>query len=469
MCVLLSCLLLTACAETGEGVPQHNVILMMVDTLRADHLSSYGYSRTTSPNLDAFAAANLRFADVRSQAACTSPSVSSLLASKNPLTLLQQPSGHIGIPKDVPSLAQFLKLADYWTVAISASPIVRKTPSEANRFGEFDAGFDVFHEECFMSDARCVNDAALEALEVMTEPFFLYLHYMDVHAPYDPPADFERPFSNNESVEPLVRMGRSEQFQAETLQAGEQVQPLEISHFRDLYDDEIAFFDAEFKNLIDALEARELLDPSIIVIASDHGEAFQEQNYLGHCRIPLFEAMTSTPLVMHIPGVSRSDPVRAEAQNLDITPTILDYVGFDIAGLDLDGVSLRPAIETDRAVNSHTFSIQGVEVTASDARRTLTYNLESGRQALFDRIEDPGHQHPLDDPEDAGSRALRQQLDAWLGDRTRDEDTDVARDARRLEDELRALGYIQSVEAPSGARSPSGLLPESARGHATGE
>jgi arylsulfatase A-like enzyme len=268
---------------------------------------------------------------------------------------------------------------------------------------------------------------------------------------------------------PLVRMGRSEQFQVETLKAGEQVQPREIAHFRDLYDDEIAFFDEEFKKLIDSLEAKQLLDRSILIVASDHGEAFQEQNYLGHCRIPLFEAMTSTPLIMHIPGFSRSDPVHAEAQNLDITPTILDYVGFDVAGLDLDGVSLRPAIETDQAVNSHTFSIQGVEVTASDARRTLTYNLESGRQALFDRIEDPGHQHPLDGPEDAEGRALRQQLDAWLADRVRTEDADVARDARRLEAELRALGYIQSVDAPSGARSPSDLLPESGRDHATGE
>ena len=453
LAILAVGLLVVACADNSshEAKPP-NVILIMIDTLRADHLGSYGYSRATSPHMDAFASENLRFENVRSQAACTSPSVSSLLTSKSPITLLEQPTGHIGVPSDVPSLAQLLKMANYWTLAVTASPIVRKTPSEANRFGEFGAGFDVFHEECLMSDARCVNEAAFEALQVLTEPFFLYLHYMDVHAPYGPPSDFERRFSKNESLPPLVRMGRSEQFQLETLERGEKVRPTEVEHFRDLYDDEIAFLDEELGNLFSELKDRELLDRSILVIASDHGEAFQERDYLGHCRIPLFEAMTSTPLIMSIPGVDRTEPVRAHVQNLDITPTILDYLGFELSDLALDGVSLRPAIETNQNVNPFTYAIQGVEVTASDERHTLTYNLESGQQTLFDRISDPDHQHPLEDTAGSKSPELERQLHAWLATRARDENTNVARDARRLEDELRALGYIQSVEAPSGPR-----------------
>ena len=321
LAILTTTLLLVACADNSSHEAQPpNVILIMIDTLRADHLGSYGYSRATSPHMDALARENLRFENVRSQAACTSPSVSSLLTSKSPITLLEQPTGHIGVPSDVPSLAQLLKMANYWTLAVTASPIVRKTPSEANRFGEFGAGFDVFHEECLMSDARCVNAAAFEALQVLTEPFFLYLHYMDVHAPYDPPSDFKRPFSKSESLPPLVRMGRSEQFQLETLERGDKVRSTEVEHFRDLYDDEIAFLDEELGNLLSELKAKGLLDRSILVIASDHGEAFQEQGYLGHCRIPLFESMTSTPLIMSIPGVDRTEPVRAHVQNSTSPP-----------------------------------------------------------------------------------------------------------------------------------------------------
>ncbi|MCX8214700.1 MAG: hypothetical protein OTJ97_09415, partial [SAR202 cluster bacterium] len=103
-------------------------------------------------------------------------------------------------------------------------------------------------------------------------------------------------------------------------------------------------------------------------------------------------------------------------------------------------------------VNPFTYAIQGVEVSASDERHTLTYNLESGQQTLFDRISDPDHQHPLEDTAGSKSPELERQLSAWLATRARDENTNVARDARRLEDELRALGYIQSVEAPSGPR-----------------
>ena len=293
----LSALLLTACAETGEGVPQRNVILMVVDTLRADHLSSYGYSRTTSPNLDAFAAANLRFANVRSQAACTSPSVSSLLASKNPLTLLQQPSGHIGIPKDVPSLAQFLKLADYWTVAISASPIVRKTPSEANRFGEFDAGFDVFHEECFMSDARCVNDAALEALEVMTEPFFLYLHYMDVHGPYNAGPQFldslldeveqlpEKRKLTNDQIRRLGYLRELADFHTNPARHERLSQYREYWEAR--YDAGIRQVDFHVGNLRARLEDAGLWDDTLVIVTSDHGEELCEHDLWEHTRPPL--------------------------------------------------------------------------------------------------------------------------------------------------------------------------------------
>ena len=222
----LALLGLIACGapEEAKQLP-HNVILMMIDTLRADHLSGYGYSRTTSPRLDAFGRENLFFEDVRSQAACTSPSVSSLLTSRSPLVLLDQPRGHIGIPETLPSLAEILSERGYWTLAVSASPIVRKSPSEANRFGEFDRGFALFSEKCFAEDASCVNEETLRLLATITQPFFLYLHYMDPHGPYRPPPHFDRPFSKEIHQPDVLRDGRADHLQAVAQRYGRPISP----------------------------------------------------------------------------------------------------------------------------------------------------------------------------------------------------------------------------------------------------
>ena len=445
----LAWLLAAVASGCGDSAPAQppNVVLILVDTLRADHLSSYGYERETSPRLDAFAADNIRFARVRSQAACTSPSVSSLLTSRSPLALMDQPKGHLGIPSHMPSLAEILKQEGFWTIAISSSPIVRKNPSDANRFGEFDRGFDIFDEECLMADARCVNAKALEMLDLITPPFFLYLHYMDVHAPYAPPADFERPFSEPYEGDDLVKAGRPQQFQLNAHQFGLAIQPAEAAHFLDRYDDGIAFFDAEFGKLLDALSERGMADRSIIVVASDHGDAFMEQGYLGHCRVPLFEGMIHTPLLMAIPGVKRREAVHVDAQNLDIVPTIIDYLGREPSladGAGFEGRSLRPAIERDEDMERLGFAVQGLELAVSSRKYTLIYDLDSRETRVFDRVQDPDHKTDLGtgDPEarEILLREVERQLDlAGTGS--------VAARAKRLEEELRALGYL--VEPPA--------------------
>lgn len=423
------------------------MILVVIDTLRADHLSSYGYFRPTSPRLDAFAAENLRFDDARSQAACTSPSMSSLLTSRSPVTLLDQPRGHIGIPEEIPSFPELLKKHDYWTIAISASPIVRDSPSEANRFGEFGRGFDVFHEECLMEDASCVNRAALDSLDIVTEPFFLYVHYMDVHGPYGPPVEFERPFSKTIQQPQFLREGRSEHIQRQSQNFGKPIPPEHIAHLRDLYDDEIAYLDQQLGIFLEALDQRGLLEDSVVVIASDHGEAFGERGYLGHCRLPLFEAMISTPLVMQLPGTESTGAIEGTAQNLDIVPTVLDYLGIESEGLGLEGRSLRPLIEKRHPVNPYAFAIQGVEVAASDPRFTLTFRIDEGGGQLFDRRQDPNHSQALQEEHEADRSRLQREAASWLGT-----PENLAEDARRLEDELRALGYLQ---APADTRPTS--------------
>ncbi|HZI63486.1 MAG TPA: sulfatase-like hydrolase/transferase, partial [Thermoanaerobaculia bacterium] len=183
-------LLLAACSP-----PPRNVVLVLVDTLRADHVGAYGYGRPTTPNFDAFAAQGILFERAWSQAACTFPSVNSLLTSRYPARFLGQPGGAMGIPPEQPALPEILGRAGYATAAVSASPIVRRTPTRFNPGGGFGRGFERFDESCLWRDASCVTARARAELGQLRPPFFLYLHYMDPHGPYQPPAGAPRRFA----------------------------------------------------------------------------------------------------------------------------------------------------------------------------------------------------------------------------------------------------------------------------------
>ncbi len=141
-----------------------NLIVVLVDTLRADHLASYGYSRTTSPVFDRFAAASLFLAEARSQASCTFPSANAILTGRYPVRFLGQPGGRMGIPAETPSLATMLRSRGFATAAVSASPIVRARRTKFNPTGGFDAGFDLFDEDCLWREAACVTARAADWL-----------------------------------------------------------------------------------------------------------------------------------------------------------------------------------------------------------------------------------------------------------------------------------------------------------------
>ncbi len=434
-------LLLAGCGPEPEAEPRWNVILLLVDTLRADHLSSYGYARPTSPNLDAFAAANVRFEDARSQAACTFPSVNSLLTSRHPLLFVDQPPGEFGIPPETPSLAEYLGERGYRTIAVSGSKMIRKSPSPHNPNGGFDRGFDVFDEFCVGAHAACINRVGLELIDGGEEPFLLYLHYLEPHAPYGPPVDFERPFSTGLENPGAAAPGAPHMLSRAKAKTG-RVKANEVEYLIALYDDEIAYFDREFGKLLGELDGRGLLDRSILIIASDHGEAFHERDYFGHCLTPLFEAMTVTPLVMRIPGVESDGPVGAPVENMDIVPTVLDYLGVDVESLGLDGRSLRPLLEGVAEPDPYTYTLQNAELAVSDERFTLSYNARTKSYRLYDRVRDPYQRRRLSPTEVEDSEELRRKLLSWIGS-VGSEALKPLEGTRDVEAELRALGYLR--------------------------
>ncbi len=423
-----------------------NVVVIVVDTLRADHMSAYGYQRPTTPNLDSLADQLIVFERTRSQAACTFPSVNSLLTSRYPAPFIRQGKGEMGIPPEIPSLADLLHRRGYATAAVSASPIVRATPSKENPRGGFARGFDVFDESPLWREGAFVNHLALTHLKALTEPFFLYLHYMDPHDPYRPASTWTRRFATQETGPEFIRLGDPNPIAAMIYGSGPPVSATaeDIQHLVDLYDDEIGYADLQIAKLIHRIEARGLADHTILVIAADHGEEFMEHGHMKHCRV-LYDSSTRVPLMLRIPGVPGGRRIEAAVQNVDIVPTVLDYLGMAPTGARFDGRSLRQLIEgRQRPSTMFAFSGQGKWRSADDGRYKVIMDGVTLDEELFDLRADPQEHHDLWEAHPRQASVLDRRLRAWLQETLRGFGRQRALEAARTkEEQLRALGYLQ--------------------------
>jgi arylsulfatase len=431
---------LSALSCHREPPPPRNVIFILVDTLRADRLGAWGYARPTSPNVDAFARESVRFADVRSQATCTFPSANSLLTSRWPAAFLGQPDQALGIPASIPSLAEILRSRGFHTVAVSASAVVRKSPSRFNPKGGFDRGFDVFEEDCVWQSAECVNREAAAHLQRGGKPLFLYLHYIDPHGPYRPPPTWQHRFAAGATDKEWVRRGDPNPI-GDWLYKGKPnpgLTPGDLQYLKDLYDDEVAHFDSQFAALLGSIRAAGLLDDSLVVLAADHGEEFLEHGDVKHCR-NLFDTTARVPLVLRIPGVGPKT-VSRPVQNLDLVPTILDYLGAGIQGRSFDGRSLRAQIE-GKGGDALQYGLMGDFRSVSDGRFKLIEDLSGTHPpALFDLKADPGETRNVLPAERRVYARLRDALAAWLARHEGKGAVDAAREAQK---KLRSLGYIE--------------------------
>jgi arylsulfatase A-like enzyme len=439
---VLASALATGCAERPPERPQWNLVVLLVDTLRADHLGAYGYPRPTSPALDAFAAANVRFASHRSQAPCTFPSVNSILTSRSPQRFTGRAMGVYDIPDGIPTLAGILDEHGYATLGVSASPIVRATPSHLNKVGGFGGGFDLFLERCMGKRAACVHTDAFTYLPLVRRPFFLYLHYMDVHAPYDPPDWYEkRFFTDYRGGKKWVRQGDPNPIKELVYsdRAADRVDRRDLDGLVDLYDDSIGFLDQQLALLLATLEEAGELDRTLIAVLADHGESFLEKGHVLHCR-SLYEAEVRVPWLMRVPELDGPVEIAGPTANLDVTPTLLDLLGIDPAPYAFEGRSLRPAIEDREPVEGPVFAVWGGLRSATDGRHKLIANVDHRLFELYDLEADPGEETDLAEREPGVVRRLAREISGWMrrveGTRATDPEGET------LEQQLEALGYL---------------------------
>jgi arylsulfatase A-like enzyme len=454
------------CGTSHVDPARWNVVFIVVDTLRQDHLSLYGYDRPTSPALDAFSRQAIVFDDARSQAGCTFPSVNSYLTSQHPQVFVQDMKRHgCGISEQWPTLAQMLESEGYATAAVSSSAVVRANPSKYNPDGGFGAGFETFDETCMEKPAECVNARAFEILDDIASPFFMYLHYMEPHMPYQPPATHGPVFrsqsgqpSTDSEREPVSLNRKIHRVGDMLYEDGEEIDftDADLACMVDLYDEEIHYFDAQFQELMQRLQVDGVADRTIIIVASDHGEELLDHGHIWHCRDFTFDTVIRTPLIMKIPGVEHPGRRRFMVQNLDIVPTVLDYLGINASQYSLEGSSLRPVIEEQGPIHEHVFCWQRYARSVTDGRFKLVYDIRSGDTSLFDLRLDPAEQKDVKASWPQVADDLSQVLLDWMEEvEGHDDLAERVLQAKRVHDMLEALGYLRHTDGEERQQTPA--------------
>jgi arylsulfatase A-like enzyme len=420
-----------------------NVLVLLVDTLRADHLSLYGYPRPTSPTLDALARDAVVFERARSQAPCTFPSVNSLLTSRYPGHFVGQGFANFAIPEGMPTAAELLKAHGIATFAASASRIVRATPSKTNPKGGFGRGFDTFDETCVDKAAQCINQRFFDFLGRTWRPFFAYLHYMEPHHPYAPPTTFNPRFADPTATGPTwALMGNPDPIE-KALAAGRPAPgtPADLQMLVDHYDDEIAYWDTQLGALFAELDRRGLRRNTMIVLAADHGEMFLEHGDIKHCR-KLFDTVTHTPLVVWLAGTGGRH-VETPVQNVDVLPTILDVLGVETPGWTPHGHSLKALLHGQPMERRLAYSALDKLSSVNDARFKLIRDTQYGTTQLFDLTADPGEHADVASSYPEERERLDGALAAWLAEHDRANARSGGAAGRDVQDALRALGYME--------------------------
>jgi len=417
----------------GDGAA-FNVLVITVDTIRADHIGAYGYSDVETPAMDALAREGVLFTRAYSPTPLTLPAHTSIFSGTYPLYHGVRDNGGYIVPDELTTMAEIFEEQGYDTAAFIAAYVLD------SRWG-LNQGFDTYFDDFDLSDQRFISMGAVQrpANEVIDEtvawlneagqdPFFLWVHLYDPHAPYDPPEPYMSRYAGAR------------------------------------YDGEIAFTDSQIDRLLTTLEARGLGDNTFIVLAGDHGESLGEHGEVQHGFF-IYEGATRVPLIFRVPiegfgGIERSEVVSL----VDIMPTVLEMCGLEIPD-HVQGASLVPFFHSGfagepRYAYSETFYPRlhyGWSELASiqDERYKL---IMSPEPELYDLQEDPGESINLVESRRAIFGQLRDDAEVLIASLSEEESQakfmDVDEETLK---KLASLGYIGSFQISSDA--PAEALP----------
>lgn len=447
---LVSVLLVSLACGDGASVP--DLVLVSVDTLRPDHLGIYGYDRDTTPNLDGFFASGRVYTRAYSTSASTAPSVVSLLTGRLPqehrVRVLYQL-----VPDEVKLLTD--RLPEHYQTAAFVSSIVltEEAIGMSRRFDHYDDFVDEQESsrEIWERNAARTTDAALAWLRDVRDPerpVFLWVHYIDPHAPYRPPPEWGKRFEGTRTKPVEPHRIKSYMQEPDFSNAWDYV---------DRYDDEVAYTDEQIGRLLAGYGPG--LDDALVVFTADHGETMLEHELWFAHGFQVYEAILRVPLMLRGPGV-RPGPAARAAHGTDVAPTLLRAAGVEIPDDMLD-VDLRTGegLGDDRVLVGEAFGAGGQwRASIQGDRKWVVFVRGPGRNVMLRRhyelAGDPDEKKPRawrgdeagartlieivkDDPDPAGNPGAYEQGMQIRGPKVDPRANDAARE------KLRALGYVE--------------------------
>lgn len=407
--LLVECLVCLSAWGTQPVDRPPNVIFIVIDTLRRDHVGCYNYERPTTPELDKIAGEGVRCDQAIAASSWTLPSVMSIFTSLPP-SLHKLVDSAYRLPATFTTLASEFKKAGYQTAGITSNPIT------SSRFG-FGRGFEFYDDitviyrvdDLFLGavDPRQsrpsgfnpasdrVNQLALKWFDkrIRDKPLFLFLLYLDPHDDYTPPPPYDRQFTDSGYIGKCSRMG------ARHLVVPN-LSPEDKRQIIGLYDGEIRFTDDYIGRIMERLKASGVCDNAITVVVADHGEEFWDHGGMFHGH-SLYEELVRVPLIIRYPGrIPAGKVIKEQVSQLDIMPTILDMAGLPIPA-QCQGRSLRPVltgqseISKGRPAYMETFcagkNLRGIRTPS----QKIVEQLHDNRTLMFDLVGDPLEQHNL--------------------------------------------------------------------------
>ncbi len=406
-----------------------NIVLLGIDSLRADHMSLYGYPRLTTPHMDAFARGGTVFERCYSPHIPTTSGYATMFTGLDCFSNQVVALRHKGpMRPEAATMAEILKAEGYSTTSVGfeGNPAAR--------------GFDNYikfsgwgsWEEGRSPKAQNLNDVALPAIDRLVDdgaPFFLFLRHMDPHSPYLPPYPYERAFYHgneldpaNTSMDPVMAFKPFCDYFATWMPPGIRDKDYIIAQ----YDGAVAYMDAAIRAIFTALEARGVLDDTIVVINSDHGETLYDHDcYFDHHG--LYDPTLHVPLVIRYPGkVPAGLRLPGYVQHKDLLPTLLELAEIDPQGRALDGRSLVPMMRGEVASHEAEFYITECTWMRKHGWRTPEWKLIVALEPdfhfkppveLYNLIEDPSENVNLAHAEPGMVAILRARMEAWIAKR----------------------------------------------------
>jgi arylsulfatase A-like enzyme/Flp pilus assembly protein TadD len=410
-----------------------NIVLITLDTVRADHLHCYGNAKIKTPTIDALANSGVLFEKAVAQAPLTLPSHASMFTGTNPNVHHVRDTGGFVLQPSSVTIATILRKHGWNTAAFVSAVVLKRA------FG-FNQGFSVYDDrmpggsggEAPMRNAGTTVDHALSWLKSQPQgpakPFFVWLHFYDAHQPYvPPPTEFQRQYPG------------------------------------DIYDAEIAYMDQQLGQFVDAVKKRTPADDTLFVVLSDHGESLGEHGEYQH-GIFLYDSTLRIAWVMAGPGIPAGVRVSQQARTIDLLPTVLDLLGGK-ASPAVQGTSLVPAFAGKPVATEYSYeetmypkfimnwaSLRGIHTDE-------WMYVRAPKPELYDLKTDPGELHNIIEAHPTEYRELDRQLKLLIGNNGTEKVVSQQMDPQTME-KLRSLGYLGGSSQQSATLDSVGADPK---------